>query len=193
MSKVVRKRTKRAASSGVLNRPRACRSRAAARFLGKTGGHPRLEEAGEDAVDPDIARAEFLRETFGELDQTGLAGGVGGLSDGRMQGGIGVDLDDVPLAPPHHATGGGAAQRKAPFRFVSRTSCQFLLLESGEGLISGDAGVVDEHVDSMVTFEIGLTDSIDRTSSSYRRGSWTSAPAPVTLRGGPRRDRPRHR
>ena len=52
--------------------------------VGEVCGHAGFEEAREDTIDPHVAGAEFLRETFGESDEAGFARGIGGLSGSGM-------------------------------------------------------------------------------------------------------------
>ena len=71
------------------------------------GGHAGLEESREDTIDANVTTSELFRVAFRQSDEAGFGGGVGGLSGGRLQGGVGPNIDDVSIPRPHHPTGGG--------------------------------------------------------------------------------------
>lgn len=123
-------------------------------FFGKRVCHAGFEKSGEDAVDPDVPRSEFLGEAFGKPDQSRLAGGVSRLSNRGMQSRIGAELDDGSVALFDHAFGRRTRAEESPFQIGVEHRVPVSFLEAGEQLVSGDAGVVDEHIDPLETREI---------------------------------------
>lgn len=126
------------------------------RLLGEVGGQARFEKAGEDTVDPDVPRTQFLGEAFGEPDQSRFAGGVSRLSDRRVEGRVGSDLNDGAVALCHHPSCSRSRAEKGAFEVRVEHGVPVSFFEAGEKFVSGDAGIVDEHVDPLKTFEIPL-------------------------------------
>ena len=124
------------------------------RLLGEVGGQARFEKAGEDAVDPDVPRTQFLGEAFGEPDQSRFAGGVSRLSDRRVEGRVGSDLNDGAVALYRHPSRSRYRAEKSAFEVRVDHGIPVRFFHLGEKFISGDAGIVDEHIDPLKTFEI---------------------------------------
>lgn len=113
-------------------------------FFRDGGGHGCFEESGEDGIDTDAVFPVGVGEGFGEAVEGSFCGGVGGLADGWVDGGVAGDEDDVAFAFFHHCwegcfravVGGGVVDLKDLVPCVA--------FHGAEGLISDDPGGADE-------------------------------------------------
>jgi len=115
----------------------------------------RIHEAREDRIDADVLRAEFLGELFGQAEKRCLAGGIGGLTDGRTQGGEAGNEDDVAGFFAGHVRLGKLGTVLGGLEIYGECFVPRGLAQAAKGRIPRDPGATDEEM-WRVLFEVGF-------------------------------------
>src|SRR5207248_676700 len=99
----------------------------------------------------DALAAEFAGDGLGEAEQAGLGGGVVGLAGVADDAAGGADVDDAAELAAHHGAGGRADGDEGGGQ-VGLDDHRPILVGHAEGqAVLGDAGVIDEDVESAVS------------------------------------------
>ena len=146
-------------------------------------GHAGFEETGEDDIHADACGADFAGERLREANQPCFRGGVGGLADRRMDGGVAGNEDEVAGAAADHRLEGrlGAAEGTVQVDFELAIPVGFA--DAGEQLVVAEPGIGDEQLEGLQCFkksadgvglgdiEIGTARSVDGEATVTQRRS----------------------
>ena len=121
-----------------------------ASFLGDGIGHVGGDEAGGDGVDRYLAAGDFLSHGLGEADDTGLGGRVVTLAHVAGEAHDGGNVDDATCRALHERALQGFDKEEDALEVGGEYGIPVAFLHAHEQPVLGDAGVVDEDVDSRV-------------------------------------------
>src|SRR5699024_9794261 len=116
-------------------------------LLGKGVGHVGLDEAGGDDVDGDVAGAQFTGQGAGKTDESGLGGGVVGLSSGAEESHHRGDQDDAATAFAHHAAHCAFGQAEGAGEVGVEDGGEVVLAHEGKELVLVDTRVGHQYLD----------------------------------------------
>ena len=118
--------------------------------------HTGVNGAGADGVDGDAGVRQLDAEVFGQVDDGGFGGVVGGVVGAADAG----HIDDAPAAPFQHRRDGGATAVVGAEHVDGDGVGPAVGVKGPEGAnLSGVAGVVHQHVDDAVALQ-GLGDGV---------------------------------
>src|SRR5882757_7714240 len=130
-------------------------------FVGKDGGHGRLDEARSYGVDGDIARRDFDGNGFGQSDEAGFRSNVVGLPRVAAFRDDGGDVDDAAGAGFHHRRQHLLDAKMRAGEIGADDGVPVVGLHAHGQAVAGDGGVVDQDVDLAEFFEDGFEPGLD--------------------------------
>src|SRR4051812_39692356 len=128
-------------------------------FLGDGLDHLGGDVAGCDGVDGDALAGGLLGEAHGQAEQAGFGGGVVGLADVAGLADDRADVDDAARSAVEHVLQDRPRQVERARQVDLDDPVPVFDGHLADGLVQGDAGVVDQDVEAAVGVEDFLDDS----------------------------------
>ena len=112
----------------------------------QSGGHIGLNKAGRNGIHRDVPAGQLPRQTLGQADEAGLAGGIVGLAGIAPQRHNAGKVHDAAIALAHHAAGGFLTAEESTLEVGVQHGVKVLFGQAEDEVVAGDARVVHQDI-----------------------------------------------